>query len=76
MEEQQEIMVILNVINMKRYEVTLQFDSELEEEDVEQAMTDFLNNDCYVEVVEEYPDVEDIDADGYSDFEDIDVDYD
>ena len=67
-------MVILNVINLKRYEVTIQFDSELEEEDVEQAMTDFINNDCYVEVVEEYPDVEDIDVDGYSDFEDFEVD--
>lgn len=58
---------------MKRYEVTLQFDSELEEHDIEQAMNDFLDNveaadvdednDCYVEVVDEYPDFEDIEID-------------
>lgn len=56
---------------MKRYEVTLQFDSELEEQDIEQAMNDFLDNveaadvddDCYVEVVDEYPDFEEIDVD-------------
>ena len=58
---------------MKRYEVTLQFDSELEEQDIEQAMNDFLDNveaadvdednDCYVEVVDEYPDFEDIEID-------------
>lgn len=58
---------------MKRYEVTLQFDSELEEQDIEQAMNDFLDNveaadvdednDCYVEVVDEYPDFEDIEVD-------------
>lgn len=58
---------------MKRYEVTLQFDSELEERDIEQAMNDFLDNveaadvdednDCYVEVVDEYPDFEDIEVD-------------
>lgn len=58
---------------MKRYEVTLRFDSELEEQDIEQATNDFLDNveaadvdednDCYVEVVDEYPDFEEIDVD-------------
>lgn len=58
---------------MKRYEVTLQFDSELAEYEIEQAMNDFLDNveaadvdednDCYVEVVDEYPDFEDIEID-------------
>lgn len=58
---------------MKRYEVTLQFDSELEEQDIEQAMNDFLDNvesldvgkdnDCYLEVIDEYPDFEEIDTD-------------
>lgn len=58
---------------MKRYKVILQFDSELEEQDIEQAINDFLDNveaadtdednDCYIEVVDEYPDFDDIDVD-------------
>lgn len=58
---------------MKRYEVTLRFDSELEEMDIEQAMNDFLDNveplyvdgdsNCCLEVVDEYPDFEEIDVD-------------
>lgn len=64
---------IASLFNMKRYKVILQFDSELEEQDIEQAMNDFLDNveaadvsedtDCYIEVVDEYPNFEDIEVD-------------
>lgn len=53
---------------MKRYEVNLQFDSELEDQDIEQAMYDFLDevesldvyedSDCIAEVIDEYTDVD------------------
>lgn len=58
---------------MKRYKATFQFDSELEEMDIEQAMNDFLDNveplyvdedsNCCLEVIDEYPDFEKIDVD-------------
>lgn len=53
---------------MKRYEVNIEFDSELEEHDIEESVSDFLNDceasddsDFYIDVLEDYPEFEDID---------------
>lgn len=58
---------------MKRYRVTMEFDSKLEDNEIESAMSNFLDDieyedyeeDTYseLEILEEYPNYEDIEAD-------------
>lgn len=58
---------------MKRYRVTMEFDSELEDNEIESAMSDFLDNveyadfdedtDASLEILREYPEYIEADYD-------------